>query len=259
MAGATAHQFDEMPVFTGAVAVALDVTDQFAVGLASGIKTETGFNLLVLQVTINGLGATDDLHAILLGCVVFSQYAGVGVGVVATDDDQCLDVQFAQDFDTLLELSFLLQLGASAAYDVEATGVAVLINDLGGEFHIVVVYESARAEDEAVELRGRIDALHAVEEAAYDVVAARSLTTAENDTDVDGVVLLSLTCNEFDDGQSIGVGEEFLNLGLVANALCGSPFLGCYGALQGLGELGLIGSPCDLQCALCHFVGFIEL
>ena len=86
-----------------------------------------------------------------------------------------------------------------------------------------MVYESAGAEDEAVELRGRIDALHAVEEAAYDVVAARSLTTAEDDTDIDGVVLLSLTCNEFDDGQSIGVGEEFLNLGLIANALCGSP------------------------------------
>ena len=254
VAGAAAHELDEVPVLAGAVAVALDVSDELAVGLASGVEAEAGLDLLVLQVAVNRLGAADDLYAILLGGIVLSEDAGVGVAVVATDDDECLDVQLAQDLDTLLELLHLLQLRAAGADDVEATGVAVFVDDVSSELHVLMIHEAAGAEDEAVELGGGVDALDTVEEAADNVVTARSLTAAEDDAHVDGRQLLYLASLELDDGESVGVGEQFLNLSLVADTLRGGTFLSFHRTLQGLREFGLVGSPCDLQCAFCHLI-----
>ena len=37
------------------------------------------------RVTVDGLGATYYLHAIILGSIVFSQYASISVGVIATE------------------------------------------------------------------------------------------------------------------------------------------------------------------------------
>ena len=44
-----------MPVFAGAVSVALYVADDFGVGFAGCVEAEAGFNLLVLEVTIDSL------------------------------------------------------------------------------------------------------------------------------------------------------------------------------------------------------------
>ena len=109
MRSRTAHQLDEVPIFACRVAVALDVADYFRVGLAGSVETEAGLNHVVLQVTVDGLGTTDNLYAVVLCSIVFSQYAGVRVGVVAADDNQRLDAQLFQNFITLLELVFLLQ------------------------------------------------------------------------------------------------------------------------------------------------------
>ena len=73
------HKLDEVPVLACTVAVALDVTDEFAIGLAGSIETEAGFNLLVLEVTVDGLGASDYLYTIVLGSIVLGQNASVGV------------------------------------------------------------------------------------------------------------------------------------------------------------------------------------
>lgn len=64
---------------------------------AGCVETKAGFNLVVLQVAVNGFRATDDLNAIVLGSIVFSQNASVGVGVVATDDYDSLDAEFTND------------------------------------------------------------------------------------------------------------------------------------------------------------------
>ena len=74
-----AHQLDEVPVFACRVAVALNVTNHLSIGLAGSIETERSFNLVVLQVAVDSLGATDNLYAIVLGSIVFSQHASVGV------------------------------------------------------------------------------------------------------------------------------------------------------------------------------------
>ena len=79
--GAAPHHLDEMPVLAGGVAVALDVADELAVGLAGGVEAEGSLDLAVLEVAVDGLGASDDLDAVLLGGIVLGEYACVGVGV----------------------------------------------------------------------------------------------------------------------------------------------------------------------------------
>ena len=85
MRSRTPHQLNEMPVLAGTVAVTLDIANQLAVGLAGSIETKTCLNLVVLQVTINRLGAANHLHAIFLGSIVFGQNTGIGVGIVAAN------------------------------------------------------------------------------------------------------------------------------------------------------------------------------
>ena len=99
VAGGTAHELDEMPVFLCGVAVALDVADYLAVDLGGGVETEGGLNHLVLEVAVDGLGAADNLDACADAVVVFGQHCGVGVGVVAADDDEGGDAEFLEDFE----------------------------------------------------------------------------------------------------------------------------------------------------------------
>ena len=115
-----------MPVLTCRVAVALDVTNEFSVCLAGCIETERSLDLVVFEVAVDGLRAADYLYAVLLGCVVLSEYTSICVRVVATDDNESLDAEFAENLNTLLELLFLLELSTSRADDVETTGIAIL-------------------------------------------------------------------------------------------------------------------------------------
>ncbi len=48
MAGRATHQFDEVPVFLGRVAVALYVADDFRVNLGGGVETERSFDKVIL-------------------------------------------------------------------------------------------------------------------------------------------------------------------------------------------------------------------
>jgi hypothetical protein len=100
-----AHELDEVPVLAGRVTVALDVTDDFGVDLRSGVEAEGGLDLLVLQVTVDGLGAANDLDGSADALVVFCEDCSVGVGVVTTDDDQRTDIELLEDLEPLVELS----------------------------------------------------------------------------------------------------------------------------------------------------------
>ena len=83
-------------------------------------------------------------------------------------------------------------------------------------------------------------------------MTARSLTAREDDTHVESLHGLLLTSLEGDDGHTVSVGEHSLDFLLVAYTLCGSA-LNCYhSALQSLGEFGLIGGSCHLQCTFNH-------
>ena len=61
--------------------------------------------------------------------------------------------------------------------DVETAGIAVLVDDIGCELHIVVVNQTAGAQDETVQFVGRIKFLETVKQTGNNVVSAGSLTT----------------------------------------------------------------------------------
>ena len=108
-----AHEFDEVPVFLGRVAVALDVADDFGVNLGGGVEAERCLDKVVLEVAVDSLRATDNLYARVLFLVVFGKDGGIGVGVVATDDYESADVEFAEDFEAFVELINLFEFGAA--------------------------------------------------------------------------------------------------------------------------------------------------
>jgi hypothetical protein len=110
-----------------------------------------------------------------------------------------------------------------------------------------VVHEAAGAHQEAIELVLRIEGLDTVEEAGDDVVAARGLAAGEDDTDVETGIFDSFTLGELHYGHTISVGEEGLDLGLVADGLGRRAFDCLHRALEGNWELGLIGCACDLK------------
>ena len=146
----TTHQFDEVPVFTCRVTVTLDVTDYFCISLTCCIETERSFNHIVLQVTVNCFRATDYLYTVLLGSIVFSQHTSVCIRVITTDDNQCFDAQFFDDLKSLFKLSFSFQLRTSRTDDIETTCVTVFVNDVSSQFHIVVVYQTARTQNKTI-------------------------------------------------------------------------------------------------------------
>ena len=248
----TAHELDEMPVFACRVAVALDVADNLAVGLASGVEAERSLDLVVLQVAVDGLGTADYLHAVVLCSVVFGQNACVGVGVVAADDYESLDVELAQNLDALFKLLFLLEFGAAAADEVEATSVAVVFEQLFGNLDVFVVNETAGAHEKTVEAVFGVELLHFVKQTRDYVVSARSLAAAEDYAHVDGLLCGLLCGNKLHEGHSVCVGEKFFDFLLIVNALCGSAFLYLHCTLECFRQFRLIGRSLFLQCAKFH-------
>ena len=102
-----------MPVFLGRVAIAGHIANQLAIHLGSSIETEGDLDLFVLEVAVDGLGNTDDLHTSIVSLVVLSEDGSVGVAVVTTDDDHCCDFELAQDLKTSLKLLGLVEFGAA--------------------------------------------------------------------------------------------------------------------------------------------------
>ena len=62
-----------MPVFLGRIAVAGYIADELTVNLGCCVKTERYLNVLVLEVTVDGLGNTDNLNTSIVSLVVLGQ------------------------------------------------------------------------------------------------------------------------------------------------------------------------------------------
>ena len=137
--------------FFAELAVTLDVADDLAVGLGSGIEAEGALDILVLQVAVDGLRAADNLYAGVVCCKVLSKNCGIGIGIVAADDNNCGDAVLLANFRCNGELLLGLQLGPAGTDDVESAGVAVLIDVFVVEDQVVVLDQTARAALESVE------------------------------------------------------------------------------------------------------------
>ena len=157
MRSRTTHQLDKVPVFASRVTVALNITNQFAVSLTSRIETKTGLNLLVLQVTVNSLGATNYLNAILLGSIVLSQNTCICIRVITTDNNQCFDTEFTQNLNSALKLSFLLKLCTTRTYNVETTSVTIFVYKSISKLDVLMINQTARTHKETIQFAVRIE------------------------------------------------------------------------------------------------------
>ena len=247
-----------MPVLACGIAVALDIADKLCICLCGSIKTEAGLYLVVLQVAVDCLRASDNLHAIVLGCIVFSKHAGIGIGVVTTNDYNSLDVKLTDNFKTLLKLVNLLKLGTSGTNHVETARVAILVDYICCKFHVVMVYKTTRPKDKAIQLICRINLLYCIKDTTDDIVTTRCLTTRKDNADIHLSVNISLSRNKLYERHSIGVREHFLDFFLIANTLCWFAFLNLYGSLKALWQLWLVSSPFSLQKTLFHFFRYIN-
>src|SRR5699024_423048 len=82
----TSHHLDEMPVFLCRITVSLNISNHLAVSLGSCIKTKRDLDILILQIAVDGLRASDYLYAGLMSRHVLGKHAGIGIGIVAADD-----------------------------------------------------------------------------------------------------------------------------------------------------------------------------
>ena len=252
--GRTPHEFNEVPVFAGRITVAFDVADELAVGFCGRIEAEGGFDLVVLEVAVDGLGTTDHLHAVVLGGIIFGQDASVGIGVVAADDDDGPNVELADNFEPFFKLFGRFELGASATDHVKSTGVAIVVEEVGRNFDIVVIHESAGPHEESVQTVVGVEPFHLVEESGDDVMSAGSLSAAQNDTHVDGFSRGFVARNKFHKRHAVCMGEEFFDFFLIVYTLCGGTFTGLNCTLKCFRKFGLVGSSRFLQCTFFHFV-----
>ena len=225
MAGAAAHQTDEVPVFLCGVGVALDVADQLAVNLAGGVETKRGFDHFVLQVAVDGLRAADNLNAAVLLQVVLSEYAGVGVRVVTTDDHNRFDAELLAHLDTVVELPGLFEFRTPRTDDIKTAGVTVLVDDIFRQLLVLALDQARRTTKETVELVSRIEFLQSVKQSADHVMPAGSLAAGEDHTYVDGRLRFRSFVARLhrDNRQAVGVREELLDLVLISYTLrCGA-------------------------------------
>ena len=219
VAGRTSHELDEVPILACRVAVALNVADELRVCLCGSVEAEGSLYLAVLEVAVYGLRAAYYLYAVVLCGIVFGQYAGVGVRVVAADDDKRLDIKLAHNLKTLLKLLHLFQLGASRAYHVEAAGVTVVVDEVFGYLDVFMVNQSARAEDKAVQLVLRVHLLYGVKQSCYDVVAAGGLSAAKYHADVGNLAVFRFARFKLYHRHPVSVREQLLDFLLIVYAL----------------------------------------
>jgi len=236
-----------VPIFASGVCVALDITDKLGINLCGGVETEAGLDLLVLQIAVDSLGTADDLNAIIVGSIILCQHAGIGIGVVSTDDDQGLDVELLQNLAALLKLVGFFQLGTARSDHVKTTGIAVLVNIFGSKLNVFVIDQSARTHEESVNLVVGVLTLHSIENTANHIVSARSLTAGKNDTHILLHANLLITRHKLYDRHAVCVREQTLDFILITNTLCQFTFFYLYSSYQTLGKFRLILQTSFLQ------------
>ena len=117
MGSRATHELDEVVIFLCGVTVALDIADHLGIYLAGCVETEGSLDPFVLEVAVDSLGHTDHLNVGTYILIILGKNGSVGIGVVATDDDESLDVELFYDLETLVKLVGMLELGTADNYD----------------------------------------------------------------------------------------------------------------------------------------------
>gem|GEM_PF-4718134 len=80
----------------------LPITSEYTLQAVSKPKEDS--NHLVLQVSVDSFRATDYLNSGSDLFIIFGEYASVGIGIVATDNNDSFDTQLFNNFETTVEL-----------------------------------------------------------------------------------------------------------------------------------------------------------
>ena len=252
MRSRAAHQTDKVPILLSRIGIALDISNKFREYFASRIKTERGFNLLVLQVAINCLGATNHLNTGILLQIVLSKHASIGIGIIATNDNDSLNAELFADLNTLVKLPSFFKLGATRTNDIKTAGIAIFVNNFSRELRIFMLNQAAGAAKKTIKFVLRIEILQAIKKTTNNVMTTGGLTTRKNHANVHRLETLFFALNHLDDGHSIRVREERLDFFLIGYRLRSFAVLKNYISLKGNGELWLIARTCNLERTFLH-------
>ncbi len=136
---AASHNLDEMPILLCRVGISLDVADELGICLCSCIETERSLDVLVLKVTVDRLGAADNLDACVVCSHVLSECCSVCVGVVTADDDDSCEAVLLSEAGNSLELLNCLELCSAGTDDIESACVPVCVDELIVELYIIIL------------------------------------------------------------------------------------------------------------------------
>ncbi len=157
-----------------------------------------------------------------LGAQILGEHGGVGVGIVAADDDQAVQAHISEVLLAGGQVLGLFDLVAAAHYHIEPAGVAIRVDDLGGQFLVLALDNAARAFEEAEELAVLVGGLERVEQARDHVVSARRLSARENHADLERFGRQpAVALDDLRDRLAVGVGKQLLDLLLIGRRMRG--------------------------------------
>ncbi len=110
--------------FLGAVRVTRDIADELAIRLRRGIETKGNLNRFILEITIDGLGATDNE----MPRMVLRKYSASTAALVLESSPPMITSALIPclmaDLGAYRELFFAFQLGTAASDNIEPSGVS---------------------------------------------------------------------------------------------------------------------------------------
>ena len=185
MRGRAAHQLDEVPVLQRRAGVLEDVADQLAVDARGCVEAKRDRQQVAdLQVAVDRFRHADHLHARTVGLDAgeqrFREHGRVGIGIVAANDDDGVEIVPDAGLAHLRELLVALDLGAIRSEEVEAAGVQDEIDVGVGDLEERALEQALGTGLDAEQ--GIAGAKHTLE-AADDIVAAGGRATREEDGD----------------------------------------------------------------------------
>ena len=222
VAGGASHQLDKVPVLLGTVGITANISNQLGISLTSSVKSKACFNLLVLQVTVDSLGNTDNTGLLSQLQETLCQQGCICVGVITTDDYDGIQVELFCSGNASCILLWSFNLGASRTNHVESTSVAVFIHKGISNFYIFTIDKSRGTTCKTDNNRILISLLDSVIQTGNNIVSTGSLSTRKNDSNTDflqGIGIASLL--EQGLWLSVSILEQVFQLSLVSNGTGG--------------------------------------
>ena len=115
MRGRATHKTDEVVVLLGGNDIRAKISNSFRVDLGGSIKAKADWDVLILEVTVDGLWAANDSALSAVLGEVLGKEACIRVGIIATNDHETIKVKILRILERVSKLLRGLNLVASGA------------------------------------------------------------------------------------------------------------------------------------------------